>query len=250
MEKLIPYTKWIDIIKEDFVYHKKLSDILWNEDDTIKERIREKFVRIAKDFYEGLNLDADIIDIILTGSMCAFNYSASSDFDVHIIIDFSEINDDYDLVKELVSGKKFIWNTKHNITIQNHEVELYIQDKDEPHTASGLYSLLNDEWIKKPKYNKPEVDEEYVNMKYEELLFEINAMKNEIDKKHTPEEYEYFYDTTNALIKKIILSRREGLAEGGEFSIENLVFKKVRSEGNFTTLFDLANKFYDKIFIQ
>jgi predicted nucleotidyltransferase len=237
-------------INEKVIYNKELSDIIWNKDMTIKEKYREKFLRIATDFYEQLKLKAEIKDIQLTGSMAQYNYTVSSDFDVHVIINFTDINKDKELVKELVDAKRFIWNTKHNITIKGHEVELYIQDEDEPHTSSGLYSLLKDEWVKKPHYNKPYVDDKYIDLKYNNILQEIERLESKIDNNLTHHESENYYNMTNELIKKIITQRKDALSIGGEFSIDNLVFKKIRSSGKFKKLFDLSNKFYDKIFIQ
>jgi hypothetical protein len=38
-----------------------------------------------------------------------------------------------------------LFNDTHDITIKNYEVELYIQDAEEEHTSTGVYSVLNDE---------------------------------------------------------------------------------------------------------
>ena len=42
--------------------------------------------------------------------------------------------------------------------------------------------------------------------------------------------------------------RKEGLAREGEFSVENLVFKKLRGEGYIEKLIDLISKAYTKIY--
>ena len=42
--------------------------------------------------------------------------------------------------------------------------------------------------------------------------------------------------------------RKESLAKGGEFSVGNLVFKKLRSEGYIGKLIDIITKSYDKIY--
>jgi hypothetical protein len=42
--------------------------------------------------------------------------------------------------------------------------------------------------------------------------------------------------------------RKEGLAERGEFSVENLVFKKLRNEGYIQNLIDLISRSYEKIY--
>ena len=45
-------------------------------------------------------------------------------------------------------------------------------------------------------------------------------------------------------------ARKAGLSASGEFSIENLVFKKLRSEGEFEKLINIISAFYDKIYSQ
>jgi predicted nucleotidyltransferase len=89
-----------------------------------------------------LELKVPVLDVQLTGSLANYNYTEYSDLDTHIIIDFKQINDDEELVKKALDGARFVWNQRHDIVIKGHDVELYIQDESEQHTASGLYSLL------------------------------------------------------------------------------------------------------------
>jgi hypothetical protein len=44
--------------------------------------------------------------------------------------------------------------------------------------------------------------------------------------------------------------RKEGLAKGGEMSIGNLAFKKLRNEGYIEKLIDIISKSYDKIYTE
>jgi predicted nucleotidyltransferase len=129
-----------NILKEKY-YNDTLNPNFW-ENGEFFEEIRQKLLEIAQDFYDSLDLEASILDIQLTGSLANYNYTEYSDIDVHIIIDFKEINKDESLVKIALDGLRFIWNQRHDISIRGHDVELYIQDESEQHTASGLYSLL------------------------------------------------------------------------------------------------------------
>jgi hypothetical protein len=72
-------------------------------------RIRGKLLTIANDFFDSLGLDTEIEDIELTGSLVNYNYTEFSDLDVHIIIDFKDVNRDIELVKKLVDNQKFQW---------------------------------------------------------------------------------------------------------------------------------------------
>ena len=48
--------------------------------------------------------------------------------------------------------------------------------------------------------------------------------------------------------KKIMKMRKEGLAREGEFSVENLAFKKLRNEGYIEKIIELISKAYSNIY--
>ncbi len=56
------------------------------------------------------------------------------------------------------------------------------------------------------------------------------------------------HNRAQKLKKKIIKTRRDGLSEGGEFSVENLVFKKLRNEGYIEKIINLISKAYTNIY--
>lgn len=241
--------EWINANEKRISYQKELCPDIW-EDKKMIEKIKTKLINIAKDFFEEIELETEIKDIHLTGSMASYNYNSESDIDVHISIDFSDVNEDTKLVKKLIDGQRFMWNLKHNITIKGHDVELYIIDINEEHISSGLYSLLFDEWIRRPKYNPPDVDTEDVDVKYNARLYDIEKFEKLSNSNLSPEESEEYHEKASELIKKILKSRKKGLSEEGEFSLENLVFKKLRKEGKIKKLIDAANNLYDKIYCQ
>jgi len=161
----------------------------------------------------------------------------------------NDIDENVDLVKKALDGQRFIWNTRHKIVIRNHDVELYIQDFQEPHIASGLFSLLNNEWIKTPSYNPPSIDYRDVDKKFEGLvndIQQIESLLNLSDFSTTTEQDLYHH--TLSIKDKILKMRREGLARDGEFAIENLTFKKLRNEGYIEKIIDLISKAYTKIY--
>ena len=138
--------------------------------------------------YDSLGLDAKILDVQLTGSLANFNYTDHSDLDTHVILDFSEINEDKELVKKALDGKRFIWNLNHDIFIRDHEVEIYFQDVNEPHVASGLYSLYNNEWITEPSHNPPKVDDTAVVNKADRIATDIQKIESGMKSGLDPEE--------------------------------------------------------------
>ena len=210
--------------------HKDVWDIV---DDRVKlkKEIKDQLIKIAMDFF----LTLDVEDITLTGSMANFNYSEHSDFDVHILMDFSKINDDAELVKQLMLSKKSLWNEKHNIKIKNHDVEMYVQGTDEVHYSTGVYDLIKDEWIAEPAYQAVDIDKTAIIDKVQDIMGRIESVMQspnrlkEIDK----------------LKEKIRNMRQCGLETGGEYSIENLAFKTLRNIGEITKLYATATSDYD-----
>ena len=57
----------------------------------LNPKIRLKLLDIADDFWEFVDVKwVDPISIILTGSICNFNWSDASDIDLHLVVDYSE----------------------------------------------------------------------------------------------------------------------------------------------------------------
>jgi hypothetical protein len=190
-----------------------------------------------------------IYDITLTGSNSNYNYNEYSDLDVHILIDFKDINDDEELVKKALDGQRFVWNLRHNVSLKGHDVEMYIQDKDEPHIASGLYSLEDDKWLTEPSYDPPSIDIRDVFKKASAIETDIGILKEKILKARGTEAKE-FHDEAKRLKQKISKMRQRGLAREGEFSVENLAFKVLRNSEAIGDLIDLISASYDRIYTE
>jgi hypothetical protein len=135
--------------------------------------------------------------------------------------------------------KKFIFNERHNIKIYGYDVELYAQDVEEPHVASGVYSVMDDEWLTKPKKVNFELDKKVLTDK-------IKCWTEKIDKAVDSESSEDDIDVLENLRKKLKEYRKSGLDKEGELSYENLVFKFLRRSGHIQKLFDSAHRAVDK----
>ncbi len=247
-----PYDEeiWDQTNERKVSYKKHLCPDLWDEDKKLKERIRNKLMRIAKDFYDDMEIEVELLDVHLTGSIANYNYNAASDIDVHLVVDYEEINSDIELVEMAVDGIRYVWNMRHNIVIHGHDVELYVQNSKGEHTSTGVYSIMFDKWIKKPVYNRPTIDQVDVDNKYEARVSDIDRFYKVSKQDLSPEEAEEYYKAARQLKKKIMKGRQEGLHIVGEFSLENLVFKKLRKTGKFGKLIDTITRLYDKIYSQ
>ena len=101
------------------------------------------WTEIIEDFIEGQEVDIPVTDIRLTGSLANYNWSKYSDVDLHIVVDFAEIDEDTQLVKSFFDAARARWNTLHAIDIYGFEVELYVENTSDVHHSSGVYSLLD-----------------------------------------------------------------------------------------------------------
>jgi len=239
------FNDWI--LNEDQFYQEELNTSFWVGRE-FDQSVRKKLLQIAEEFYATFKLDIPISDIQLTGSLANYNWTPKSDLDVHVLIDFSKINPDLALVKKSLDGQRFVWNLRHNIVIRGYDVELYLQDINEPHVASGLFSLLNNEWIRVPEYNPPQIDEKDVQSKFEGIINNIDQLNVELQSDNPTINARDLHSHAERVKSKIMKMRKEGLAERGEFSVENLVFKKLRNEGYIQNLIDLISRSYEKIY--
>jgi hypothetical protein len=217
---------------------------IWQSEYRIKPEILSRLVQIAFDFLENLDLGPEIIhDIILTGSLANYNWTEFSDIDLHVIIDFRHIDRNVELVKYFFNAKKADWNKMHQIMIKDHEVEIYIQDAYETHISTGVYSLLEDEWLLKPSRETPKIDYETIKIKTKSIMDQIDRVEELFNKNN----YEAAQNVSDLVKDKIKRLRRCGLAEKGIYSTENLVFKTLRNNGYIKKVSDLKTKSYDKI---
>lgn len=207
----------------------ELNPDIWSG-DRMRPEVRRQLLRIAQEFLEYLGIE-HVEDVTVTGSLANYNWSRYSDIDLHTIVDFSTIDENVELVKDMLLAKKSLWNESHEVTIRDFEVECYPQGHDEPHHSSGVYSVLHDQWIVRPDRRKPTIDGGAVREK-------AFVMMRMIDDAVGPEECDSAcVDRMKDKVKKM---RQSGLETGGEWSVENLAFKLLRRNGYLEKLWDAA----------
>jgi hypothetical protein len=218
-----------------------------NGNFSMREDVRKRLLEISNDFIESLSIEFFIHDIVLTGSLANYNWSEYSDVDLHFIIDFDEIGNPknsnsiaiHNIFKEFFDAKERVWNEKHNIKIKGYDVEVYVQDINQEHVSSGVYSILNDKWLVKPERNEPNIDDRKILEKGEEYAKKIDRLVKLSSKQDVVSEIDN-------LRKKIKEFRQCGLESGGEYSYENLTFKLLRRNGYMGKLLKLKTKITDK----
>ena len=220
-----------------------LQPTIWS-DNKLNEQVSQKLMQIAEDFFEGLDLEGvEIDDITFTGSLANYNWTKYSDIDLHILVDFEKVDDNTDLVKEFFNAKTSLWNKMHEILVKNYEIEIYVQDTNEEHYSTGVYSIKNNEWIAEPARVEPKVNTDMVKRKIKSFIDQIERVEDEYDDKN----YEDAYESAISLARKIKNFRKSGLEDMGEYSNENLAFKYLRNKEHIKTLYDVRNMSYDKM---
>ena len=222
-----------DLTKGSIAYHDNLNPNVWNGDE-LRVDVRYKLLQIAKRFIEYLEVpNFKLEDIILRGSLVNYNYTQYSDFDLHIVTDFSTL--DCDITEAFYLAKKKIWNDEHDITIKGHEVELYVEDQGAKNISEGTYSVLDARWLRTPKYQQPDIDDRAVSAKARDLMTQINRAV----RAGSVEDIQRLQD-------KIRNMRQAGLDAGGEFSTENLAFKIIRNKKFLDKLYKTKNSKVDQ----
>jgi hypothetical protein len=213
----------------------------------LKQDIREKLLENTNEFLNFLGIDFFIYDIHFTGSLSNYNWSKYSDLDIHIMVDLDEFSDGTetpkiynDIVREFFELKKKSYLENNTIKIKGFEIEFYVQDIDEEGVSSGIYSILNDEWVIEPKQSEPKIDEKKILKKGEEFSKLIDDLDDKSSKG------EDVINQVNTLKSKIKKFRQCGLEKGGEYSYENLTFKLLRRNGYIEKLMTIKSKVRSK----
>ena len=242
-EELIEDKKGDKKIIKSFKSKDTLSNQIFEGDKgkfMMRDDIKTALLKIGDDFIESLGVEFFIHDIVLTGSLANYNWSNFSDVDLHIVIDYKESKYNSEILKEFFDAKKNIWNEKHDIVIKGYDVELYVQDVNEEHVSSGVYSILHDKWIIEPEQKNPNIDDRMILQKGEEYMKKIDNIIGKGVKG-----VDVLNDIEN-IRTKIKSFRQSGLDSGGEYSYENLTFKLLRRNGYIGKLLKLKITLTDK----
>lgn len=219
----------MNILNESLEKHNNLNPLLWNDDNTLKSEVYDKLVEIYEEFIRFIDIPLNIVDVEVVGSNASYNYNDNSDIDLHIIVN-SEMNYmDKEMLRVFYNSKKGSFNDDYDLTLNGVPVELYIEDVSDGNATNGRFSILKNEWVKFP----------------EPITYEIPDITDTLN--------EYIETATNLIadgdgqaildfINDLYMMRKLGLAEDGEASVGNLVFKELR---NMNILSDLKDRYYE-----
>ena len=217
----------------------------------LNPKIRLKLLDIADDFWEFVDVKwVDPISIILTGSICNFNWSDASDIDLHLVVDYSEVDEKTEFVKQFFDMKKNEWNENHSsLEIMGFNVELYVQDSNADLASQGVYDLEENKWISEPSMpqgNFAEENESAISDLAARIMTLIDELENEIAIAKDTYKSRYFGELASEFVSHIHKMRHDSLEKQGEDSIGNMVYKVLRRSGYIDKIYDAIHLAYDK----
>ena len=218
----------LEYLKEALEVHNTLNPVLWNGKE-LKPEVQDKLQEISNEFLEFIDIPLNIVDIEIVGSNASYNYNSQSDLDLHIIVN-SEVNFmNEEILQQFYNSKKNSFNDKYDLSIYNIPIELYIEDVMAGNATNGRYSILKQKWIKVPEpinYEIPDIEQDLIQ--YEEECSNMLTSNNA--------------EEINDYLNELYMMRKLGLAEQGEASKGNLIFKELR---NMNILNDLRDRYYE-----
>ena len=229
----------------------ELAPNIWKPNGELKSRVRLKLLDIADDFWKFVNLTwVKPRGIILTGSICNYNWSHYSDVDLHLVVDFNEIDEKTEFVRDYLDSKKNEWNNEHeSLQVMGYQVELYVQNIDEMPQSGGIYDLEKNNWIKEPNPNDIKsigLNKFSIKDKAAKIMTIIDDMYNAMSSINDSHEVEIIGNDAEYLWKKIKNMRKSSLSINGENGNGNIVYKYLRRVGYLDKLWKLRTIVYDK----
>ena len=221
-------------LDEVFEVHDKLNPSIWGQNNQMKPEVRDKILEVVDIFVENSVIELRPIDILIVGSNASFNYTEHSDIDVHVVINFDDIDGSKELVSAYCNALKSSFNQNYDITIRGIEIEMYVEDCETSAVSNGIYSVKEDKWIKFPK---PIQVQEY------DLSDVVNKWKDKINSALQSGDVEEIQN----LIDKIYVVRKQAIMVDGEYSKGNQLFKEIRNFGLLDEMKQQVNKEKSKI---
>ena len=199
-------------------YHKNLNPKLWKH-DVLKNEISDQLLQLSYVFaaFAGIPKNS-IVDIVITGGNANYNYTKFSDIDVHLIC-----TDTGKTADELYKSKVDWASEYSDLKIAAYPLEFFAHPIEEAiKPGQGAWSLVNHKWVVVPKH----LDDVAV-LRDARVIKKVQhqiAVIRDLLKRGTPEQIEEYRG-------KMKTMRAAGLEHGGEFSVENIIYKDLRNRG-------------------
>lgn len=186
--------------------------------NVLREEVRQALLKIADKFKNELDLPFEPVDIYFTGSCANYNYNEYSDIDLHLVYDFEEAGVNAEILSNYLFSAKKVFNDKYDIKVKGYPVELGAENQAEPLVSSGVYSLVQNKWIKEPNNANTEIQEPDAPF-YQKIVNDIEEAIQSNDSK-----------VIGDMWKELAQLRKISLADEGEFGPGNTLFKMLRNK--------------------
>lgn len=240
--------EWLDEVEaedlnlDSFKVRGELQPDIWIN-GKINSEVRKRLLEIAHDFYDSLEIKwSRPLDVLITGSLANYNWSEYSDIDLHLVLNFSEVYDDTELLEDYFKAKKDLWNNDHeNLKIYGFPVEVYMEDTVDPPKSAGKFSLFKNEWIEEPKdLSDAKLNEDFIKSEAAKIMTKID------DLRESEENPRSIYNKCDRIFEYMKDIRKKGLeTEAAEMSSGNIIWKVLRREGYIDKLVDIMVDAYD-----
>ena len=238
-----------DINLKSFEVQDELNPKFW-VNNKINSRVRLKLLDLADEFYDSLNIKwVKPKDIVLTGSIANYNWSKYSDVDVHILVDYKEVWDKTDFVKDYFDSKKQLWSEEHEgLKIYGFPVEMYVEDANVKNPNSGIYSLESNKWIVEPNdFQDAEINKERIKEISAKIITQIDRIDDKLKTEKDNHKLEVLSTKMKNLFEKLARQRKESLKKHGEMGTYNIVWKVLRRTNYLDKIWDIINNVYNKV---
>ena len=199
------------------VAHDELNPAIW-DNGMLKPEIKEKILALVEEFQSTLDIPLHVLDVEIVGSNASYNYTDKSDVDVHIITNFDDYGYPQEFIQAAMNSFKANFNKAYDVDYKGFNVELYVENVNSTPTTNGVYSVIQDKWIKEPQKL------ESIEVELEPALTEYRQKIDSALKSGSAEEI-------NAIIDELYVMRRNSLLVDGETGAGNLIFKQIRNDG-------------------
>lgn len=202
--------------------------------------VRDRLIDIADTFLsDSSELDIKVYpaDIRLVGSNAGYDYNDKSDIDLHIVVNTDLYTCDPSILQCALNIFRQKFNQEYNISIKGIEVELYVEDIKSATMSAGIYSILQNRWIKFPE-PEPSMEDFIDDEVKEKTARWVNLITAALDKPiiGSDEEVSLTLADCQQLLNRLYLMRKTGLEKEGRLSKGNLIFKQVRNTGMLDAL--------------
>lgn len=133
---------------------KDLSSEIWNSAGNLKKDVRAFIINTFDKWQKQIKKEFEIEDITLLGSIATYQYSDTSDIDIHIHTKSLTDKEKNDLRPTL---------PKIDLPKTKHRIEYFFPiDKRDVEMSDVAYDVLNDKWLKKPQKTDVKIPIDYI----------------------------------------------------------------------------------------